>query len=89
MHGRRKVGYTQRELQAVVYDRSWVVVTLPGLRKRRLMAALSQRDLSKRAGVAASTIARIELGAEAYPSSLRKLAEALRCEPIDLMEPEH
>jgi transcriptional regulator with XRE-family HTH domain len=64
------------------------VVKLPRLRQRRLQAALSQRALAKRAGVALSTIARIELGGEVYPSTIGKLAEALRCEPKDLMESE-
>jgi transcriptional regulator with XRE-family HTH domain len=64
------------------------VVTLPGLRRARLNAALSQRDLARRAGVAASTITRIETGAQAHPSTMRKLADALGCTPRDLMQPE-
>lgn len=60
------------------------VVTLPRLRWWRLQAALSQRALAKKAGVAASTIARIELGADVYPSTMGKLAAALGCKPMDL-----
>ncbi len=73
---------------ATRYHGAQDVVKLPGLRRRRLMAALSQRALAKRAGVAASTVARIEIGFEVHPSTMGKLAEALKCEPIDLMEPE-
>lgn len=62
------------------------VVTLPELRRYRLRAALSQRDLAKKAGVAASTVARIEGGHEVHPSTMRKLASALGCAPADLME---
>jgi DNA-binding XRE family transcriptional regulator len=63
-------------------------VYLPGLRRRRLRAALSQRALAKLAGVAASTVARVELGADVHPSTIGKLAEALKCNPVDIMEKE-
>lgn len=56
---------------------------------RRLRAGLSQRDLAKLSGVAASTIARIEVGEEAFPSTARRLAAVLNCQPGDLMEPEN
>jgi DNA-binding XRE family transcriptional regulator len=58
------------------------------LAKTRERAGLAQRDLAQRSGVAASTIARIETGHEAHPSTTRRLAAALGCEPADLMEPE-
>jgi transcriptional regulator with XRE-family HTH domain len=45
---------------------------------------LSQRALAKLAGVAFSTIARIESGAPAHPSTARKLADALECTPAEL-----
>jgi transcriptional regulator with XRE-family HTH domain len=64
------------------------VVKLPRLAWRRVRAGLSQRDLAQRSGVAASTIARIELGREANPSTARKLAETLGCEVRHLMERE-
>jgi DNA-binding XRE family transcriptional regulator len=58
------------------------------LARFRLRAGLAQRDLAERSKVAASTIARIETGHEANPSTARRLAEALGCQPADLMEPE-
>jgi len=64
------------------------VVKLPRLVSRRVKAALSQRALAEKAEVAASTIARIELGGEVFPSTVGKLARALGCEPADLMEDE-
>ena len=62
------------------------VIKLARLQRVRLRAALSQRDLAKRARVAFSTIARIEKGADANPSTTRKLAEALNVEPRELMD---
>lgn len=64
------------------------LVTLPGLRRLRLFAALSQRELARRAGVSPATIGRIEDGEQAHPSTVRKLADALGCQPRELIEPE-
>lgn len=64
------------------------VVTLPRLRQRRLRVSLSQRELAKASGVAASTIARIESGAQAHPSTVRRLASALGCAPSGLRAPD-
>lgn len=64
------------------------VVSLPRLQQWRRRVSLSQRELAKLSGVAASTIARIESGEQAHPSTVRKLAAALGCEPFDLMESE-
>ncbi len=63
------------------------VVKAPGLRRVRESFPLSQRDLAKLAGVAASTIARVESGEEAHASTIRRLAAALQCSTHDLMEP--
>jgi transcriptional regulator with XRE-family HTH domain len=62
------------------------VVTLPNLRRFRLRVPLSQRELAKKAGTAASTVARIEAGEDVHPATARKLAEALGCKPADLMD---
>jgi transcriptional regulator with XRE-family HTH domain len=59
-----------------------------GMRLLRLREerALSQRDLSARAGVAPDTIGQIEREERnAQPRTIRKLAEALGVEPIELM----
>ena len=61
-------------------------VPAPGLQAARLRKALTQRELAAAAGLAASTVARVEVGWPAAPSTLRKLAGVLGLEPADLME---
>ena len=62
------------------------MVSLPRLKEIRLRRALSQRELSKRAGVSRVTIVRLEAGGEdPFPSTVRKLADALNVEPDALM----
>lgn len=78
-------GYNQSRVLSAHYTSLQPVVTLPGLRRWRLKSALSQRALAARAGIAASTVARLELGAQAHPATMGKLAEVLKCEPDDLM----
>jgi transcriptional regulator with XRE-family HTH domain len=58
---------------------------LVALRARRVLAALSQRELAERAGMTQATIARLEAGRPARPTTTRKLAKALRVRPSDLM----
>jgi DNA-binding XRE family transcriptional regulator len=60
------------------------VVDVPALTRLRNRASLSQRELAKLSGVAASTIARIEAGHKAHPKTVRMLAEALKCAPTEL-----
>lgn len=61
--------------------------SLTRLKELRLRAALSQADLGKKAGVARTTVTRLEQGDEnVLPSTLRKLAAALRVKPTDLWE---
>lgn len=61
----------------------------PHLKELRDQAALSQEDLAHKANVGRATIADLEAGKRpARPSTLRKLAEALGVEPIDLMDSE-
>jgi transcriptional regulator with XRE-family HTH domain len=62
------------------------VVTLPGLQWQRQLAALTQEQLAEKAGLQRPTITRLERGGEARPGTIRKLADALRCEPRDLLE---
>jgi transcriptional regulator with XRE-family HTH domain len=62
---------------------------LPGLRYCRERALLTQADLAERSGVAEVTINRLENNRhEARISTVRKLAEALRVEASELMDPE-
>jgi transcriptional regulator with XRE-family HTH domain len=64
------------------------VVKLPGLRRQRELAALTQDELAQRAGIHRVTLARLELGGEAEMRTVRKLAQALGVQPADLMQPE-
>jgi transcriptional regulator with XRE-family HTH domain len=61
-------------------------ILLPGLAEHRRRGGLTQRQLGKLAGVAHTTVQRLEsLRRGAYPQTLRKLAIALGVEPIDLI----
>ena len=64
-------------------SRSTPLPALGALRRRR---GLTQRQLGELAGVAHTTVQRLEsLKRGAYPQTLRKLAIALRVEPKDLL----
>jgi transcriptional regulator with XRE-family HTH domain len=59
---------------------------LPALAAHRRQPGLTQRQLAELAGVAHTTVQRLEsLSRGAYPQTLRKLALALRVEPKDLL----
>jgi len=59
---------------------------LPALAAHRRRRGLTQRQLGELAGVAHTTVQRLEtLSRGAYPQTLRKLALALRVEPKDLL----
>jgi DNA-binding XRE family transcriptional regulator len=63
------------------------MVRLPGLWRQRQLAALTQAQLAEKAGVQRTTIVNLEKGSEAFPTTVRKLADALGCAPRDLIEP--
>lgn len=55
------------------------------LKQLRTRAALSQRDLARRAAIDESTIVRLEAGGQPpRPSTIRKLARALKVKPMAL-----
>ncbi len=59
---------------------------LPGLAAHRRRRGLTQRQLGELAGVAHTTVQRLEsLNRGAYPQTVRKLATALGVEPVDLV----
>jgi transcriptional regulator with XRE-family HTH domain len=59
---------------------------LPGLGAHRRRRGLTQRQLGELAGVAHTTVQRLEaLKRGAYPQTLLKLAIVLRVEPKDLL----
>jgi transcriptional regulator with XRE-family HTH domain len=61
-------------------------ILLPGLAEHRRRRGLTQRQLGELAGVAHTTVQRLEsLNRGAYPQTIQKLAIALRVEPKDLL----
>lgn len=59
---------------------------LPGLRRERELAALTQAELAERAGLHRVSLANLERGAVgALPGTIRALADALHCTPATLM----
>lgn len=59
--------------------------TLPGLRMARESFPLTQEELARKAQVNRVTVARLEAGTEAArPSTVRKLAKALKVPPAAL-----
>lgn len=57
------------------------------LRTARERAVMSREDLARAANVSRQTVARLEDGGpEPYPSTIRKLAKALRVKPRDLIQ---
>ena len=61
------------------------------LKAQRRRRAMSQRDLATASGVSRSTIHEIERGHQKslpWPSTIGKLAAALGCAPVDIMETE-
>jgi transcriptional regulator with XRE-family HTH domain len=74
---------TTRRVQMMERSRSILLTALAAHRRRR---GLTQRQLGELAGVAHTTVQRLEsLKRGAYPQTLRKLALALRVEPKDLL----
>lgn len=63
------------------------MVPLPGLRNRRILAALTQEELAERASLSRLSVVRLEGGGQATPHTVRRLADALACEPRDLIQP--
>jgi transcriptional regulator with XRE-family HTH domain len=62
---------------------------LPGLAAHRRRGGLTQRQLGELAGVAHTTVQKLEsLSRGAYPQTLRKLATALRVAPEELLHSE-
>ena len=60
---------------------------LPGLKRARERRLMTMRELAARAGVSTTTIVHLESQEqEARMSTARKLAEALRVEPEELLE---
>jgi transcriptional regulator with XRE-family HTH domain len=74
---------TTRRGQMIDSSRS---TPLPALAEHRRRKGLTQRQLGELAGVAHTTVQRLEsVKREAYPQTMQKLATALSVEPEDLL----
>jgi transcriptional regulator with XRE-family HTH domain len=61
-------------------------IPLPSLRQLRQSRGLSQRELGRLANVSSGTVYRLENQLRgAYPSTLQKLARALKAAPVELV----
>ena len=58
---------------------------LKHLRHHRHAQALTQRELAELSGVTQVTIVHAEKGGDTRPTTIRKLAEALKVTPLDLI----
>jgi transcriptional regulator with XRE-family HTH domain len=77
---------TARRVRMIESSRS---ISLPGLAAHRRRRGLTQRQLGDLAGVAHTTVQRLEsLKRGAYPQTLRKLAFALGIAPEELLQGE-
>jgi transcriptional regulator with XRE-family HTH domain len=63
-----------------------VEVDVDKLRELRINRGLSQRRLADLAGVANTSVWKIEQGGGANPATLKKLADVLEVRPVDLLK---
>ncbi len=64
-----------------------VVYVGDNLKELRILSALTQEELARRAGMSTAAVARIERDeAEPRPSTLRKLSTALGVEPREIIK---
>ena len=75
-------------VHVMVHNRSSSEVLVPRLKAHRIRLALSQEDLAAKAGLGRQTVARGERDLPIRPSSVRKLARALKVSPQELQRQE-
>ena len=62
-----------------------IKVDVEKLWKLRVNQGLTQRELARKAGISNATLSKIEHGRSARPPTLKKLANVLGVEPVDLL----
>src|SRR5215217_4247089 len=60
-------------------------VNVGQLRALRINEGLSQRELAERAGVANTSVWKLERGGSVRPATLKKIADVLGVKPMDLL----
>jgi transcriptional regulator with XRE-family HTH domain len=92
MTERKKRGQqqAQRSQNDLVYGSNSRGLFLSGLRDHRLLAALSQQQLAKIAGIHQSAISELEnCKRAAFPQTVRRLCAVLNVKPFDLICKDH
>ena len=72
-------------LYKICVESSTMEVDVDKLRELRINRGLSQRRLADLAGVANTSVWKIEQGGGANPATLKKLADVLGVRPVDLL----
>jgi transcriptional regulator with XRE-family HTH domain len=62
-----------------------IKVDVEKLWKLRVNQGLTQRQLARKAGISNATLSKIEHGRSTRPPTLKKLADVLGVEPVDLL----
>jgi transcriptional regulator with XRE-family HTH domain len=62
------------------------MVKLQRLKGARERKGMTQAELAEKAGISRVLVIRIEAGLDADQATMRKIAEALECEPGDLQD---
>lgn len=76
-------------LAVTLYKLAITLVHLTRLRRRRLEKGWTLVTLSKNAGLSVRTLSMLERSErEPRPQTITQLANALGCQPADMMEPE-
>lgn len=73
-------------LYRIRIESSVVEVDVGKLRELRINQGLSQRRLADLAGIANTSVWKIEQGGGANPATLKKLADVLGVRPVDLLK---
>jgi transcriptional regulator with XRE-family HTH domain len=70
-----------------LWDGEGAYVMLPGLKRHRILAGLTQEELAKRVGMHRLSIVKLESTKRpARPRTLKRLSEALSIDPRDLVD---
>ena len=81
---------SKKEMVVPAYDqraggRHSIKVDVEKLWELRVNQGLTQRQLARKAGISNATLSKIEHGRSARPPTLKKLADVLGVEPVDLL----
>ena len=84
-HSTTCVGYCKLLLYDIRVESLAVEVNVGKLQELRINQGLSQRRLAELAGVSNTSVWKIEQGGGANPATLKKLADVLGVQPVNLL----